>query len=127
MHRIRIEKILRTDEVPEKGSYFCEVTKIVGESPEQYPKYEEDEFSDKEEFMQLPKEFKILSTLMMIAQRPTYWGHVVGVHMADELVKLGFIEPCKNDDDIVHMTEKGLQELDKHLNKPSGLFGEMIE
>lgn len=123
LHRIRIEKIFEEKEEPEQGSYFATIIKSVGESPEQYPEYEEDEFSGKEEFMQLPKEFKILSTLMIIAQKPTYWGHVVGVRMADELVKLGFIEPCKNDDDIVHITEKGLQELDKHLNKLNGLFG----
>lgn len=73
--------------------------------------------------MQPPKEFKILSILMMVVQQPTYWGHVAAVHMADELVELGFIEPCKNDNDIVQITEKGSQELDKHLNKLSELFG----
>lgn len=123
LHRIRIEKIFEDKEELEQGVYFATVIKSVGESPEQYPKHEEEAFSDKEEFMQLPKEFKILSTLMMIVQQPIYWGHVVGVRMADELVELGFIEPCKNDDDIVHITKKGLQELDKHLNKLSELFG----
>ncbi len=123
LHRIRIEKIFEDKEELEQGVYFAAVIKSVGESPEQYPEHEEEPFSGKEEFMQLPKEFKILSTLMMIVQQPIYWGHVVGVRMADELVKLGFIEPCKNDDDIVHITEKGLQELDKHLNKLSELSG----
>lgn len=40
LHRIRIEKIFETQEELEQGSYFAIIIKSVGESPEQYPKYE---------------------------------------------------------------------------------------
>lgn len=99
LHRIRIEKIFKEEE-PEQGSYFATIIKSVGESPEQYPEY--DDIS-----LQFNHKFKLVSALIPIKYKDVTWQDIIDVRIDKELLSLGFIEPYTHADDQVKITPAG--------------------
>lgn len=121
LHRIRIEKITKSDENDTADSHHFKVIKAVGEIPSPYndnadvePPFHPDNISPELDF-----EISLLSAMMLIAGdpiNPMRFGDLIEIGVADELVKRELIKPCVSLTHRVQLTTKGESELARFLD-----------
>ena len=130
LHRIRIEKIARSDEVLAENEFIADIISKVGDSPAQYEDMDEEAWDreilgmeDEEDTPndstpsdispELDHELTLMAALMMVAvgEPPVRWQDLVESGVADELVARGLIKPCVSPTHPVRLTLEGESEI----------------